>query len=375
MDKKYSGKQIIKAGERLLDPSFSEDKPAFEKTMDILSYWRFKHEVPLEKAENLLKKISPKKDKSAIFAKRLKRSVSIVTKLKRFRDMKLKNMQDIGGCRAIVSNPKKVEQIVRDLKKEPQFKNSAGKVKFKDYINEPKEDGYRGYHLIGKFSDGYGENRSIEFQIRTKLQHDWATALEIVDLFTGQALKSNQGEADWSTFFSAVSEQFALMESVHLFDALKEQEQFDAYVKKLSKNESMVKSCNLTKKLEKKLNVFHKLDAFANSLKIVDGHLQETFVDGYVLLEVNTAKATVSSTVFKKEDSKAAEEMYIKLEKKCSGKFESVVALVSTTALGGIKKAYPNYFADSTDFLIHLNMISASPPIKKQGWFERAMGF
>ena len=65
---------------------------------------------------------------------------------------------------------------------------------YPDYIDNPKVDGYRGYHLIGAFPDKDGDRRLIEIQVRTSIQHDWATALEIVDLFTGQALKSNQGK-------------------------------------------------------------------------------------------------------------------------------------------------------------------------------------
>ena len=91
--KQYSGKQVIHAGERLLLDSVLNNRAEFEKAMDILSYWRFTHELPLEEAFKVLQEVSLLVDQSAIFAKRLKRYASIMYKLKRFKEMKLKNMQ------------------------------------------------------------------------------------------------------------------------------------------------------------------------------------------------------------------------------------------------------------------------------------------
>ena len=359
MPTKYSGKQVTRAGELLLKDNI--DITEFESSMDVLSYWRFSYETPLTEAFEILKDITLKVDKTAIFAKRLKRYVSIVNKLKRFEDMKLRTIYDIGGCRAIVPNIRKLNKVVRELRKRPEFKNAAGKIKCKDYILNPKDDGYRSYHLIGKFKDDFGEKKVIEVQIRTKLQHDWATALEIVDLFTGQALKSNQGNKDWKEFFASVSKQFAVMEEIHNFSNLYDDKKFGVYLKELNSNNDAFESCINTQKYSKKLDVVKRFNAFTHSLNIVDGKLEKNSVDGYVLVEVDTKKSTVTTSFYKHEDNKEAEKMYIDAEKRAKESTGLVIALVSTTAVGGIKEAYPNYFADSTDFLKHLLFITNAP--------------
>lgn len=349
----YSGKQITHAGEKLLNEDVLKDPDELNKCMDILSYWRLTHESPLEEAFKILQNATLPMDDKAFFAKRLKRFISIVNKLKRFRTMKLKNMQDIGGCRAIVSNVKKVYKIVRVLKKRPEFKLHRGEYRFKDYIKSPKPDGYRGYHLVGQFKGKTGEKRLIEFQLRTKLQHDWATAVEIVDLFTGQALKSNQGQADWESFFKGVSDQFAIMEGIHLFN-FENPSKRDEYLMKSTQLPELLEN---TQRLGKRLSVRNKFSAFANSIKIVHDNLDKNIVDGYALIRVNTFKKVVKVDVYGYGDKEQAVEKYLEAEKEVAGQDDLVVALVSTTAVGGIKEAYPNYFADSTEFLKHYMLI------------------
>jgi hypothetical protein len=56
------------------------------------------------------------------------------------------------------------------------------------------------------------DDRRIEVQIRTRLQHSWATAVEAVGLFRGEDLKGNQGSADWLRLFQLMSLEFAVAE-------------------------------------------------------------------------------------------------------------------------------------------------------------------
>ena len=88
-------------------------------------------------------------------------------------------------------------------------------VNGKDYIESPKESGYRGVHLVYRYRSPRNETYNgllIEIQLRTRLQHAWATAVETAGAFLGQALKSSEGEQDWLRFFALVSSAFALTE-------------------------------------------------------------------------------------------------------------------------------------------------------------------
>lgn len=374
MSKKYSGKKVIKAGEKLRDPYLQEEDPGcFSESADIMSYWRFSHESSLEKAFVLVQKLSLKHDKNAIFAKRLKRMVSIVRKLRRFERMQLKNMHDIGGCRAILSNEKRLRKVVRELKKYPEFQVGKG-YRIDDYIQSPKADGYRSFHLVGKFKDKDNQIKSIEVQLRTQIQHYWATAVEIVDLFTGQALKSSLGNQDWKDFFLSVSQQFAIMEGIHLFETLPVNEKLQKYNNEILSNpERYAEACLNAKKHSFSLNVIDRLNAFSGSLKVIDTKLTELNSSeyGYVLLEIDIPNLKVSSSFFPNDESKDAETAYLKSEKEAAVKEGIVVALVSTSVVGDIKKAYPNYFADSSKFLSYVAIIQKTKLSREKNFFEK----
>ena len=369
---KYSKKQIAKAGENFLNESKMADPEVMSKTLDIVSYWRSCHTTPLENAMKKLRSIVKKIDTNAIYAKRLKRSPSISTKLKRFPKMNLKNMQDIGGCRVIVQNSKKVDKIVRELKKKAEFKCLNGVVRYKDYIKEPKKDGYRSYHIISHFPDENGELRKIEVQIRTKIQHYWATALEIVDLFTKQSLKTNQGDKLWVEFFQKTSLQFQIMDDIHLFLGQVKEKKAKEYILRLQPSRELSSHALDVVELSNELGVIEKLNAFANSLKIVAEAVAKIKATGYILIQINVKNCTLNYRVFEKDAVTEAELEYTNAEKlSASSDNNTVVALVYTDHLDEIKAAYPNFFADSSEFLELLSLIHYSESVFKKGTIQR----
>lgn len=103
-------------------------------------------------------------------------------------------MQDIGGCGAIVSSAEEAFRIASG------FANSRIRhipIHYKNYILEPRSSGYRGLHLVYSYNSDRNprwQGLKTELQIRSRLQHQRATAVEIVGKFTGAELKSSLGD-------------------------------------------------------------------------------------------------------------------------------------------------------------------------------------
>ncbi len=85
----------------------------------------------------------------------------------------------------------------------------------------------------------------VEVQIRSKIQHAWATAVEIVDTFTNQALKSNNGSKEWIEFFRCTSAEFASLED-----------------RPIGRHVKNTNTKLRAQQLEKELNVIARLKAF-----------------------------------------------------------------------------------------------------------------
>lgn len=360
--KTYSGEEVTKAGKALTDPKLEQDEQRFNWAFSVLFYWRSEHDSALNLAFDDLLVAAKDVDKNAVVAKRLKRHASIKRKLCYEPGMTLRNMQDVAGCRAIVTNTKKLKSLVRNLKKSASFRGSDGLCKYKDYIQYPQESGYRGYHLVATYPGLSKKKRKVEVQIRTALQHYWATALEIVDLFTGQALKSSKGSADWTKFFFEVSEQFNFIESIHmhesataavLFERIKRQLDSIPSGKKIGFLESNAKAFELIQKL----GVVKKFSMYAGSLQAVGEHIDSTKVDGYVLIKIYLDRKQVESTIFNSGENGDAERAYTNAEKEHPTGADTIVAMVSTNAVGGVREAYPNFFADSRKFLEYLECV------------------
>src|SRR6266542_3571161 len=114
-----------------------------EQAFAIINNWRSSHSFPLNTLQIGLRRLSKQVDPNSLVAQRIKRLSSIELKLRRFSTMKLSQMQDIGGCRAVVRSVRDVDALVIvSLYRGSNIKHKLDHVD--DYIRKPQRSGYRG---------------------------------------------------------------------------------------------------------------------------------------------------------------------------------------------------------------------------------------
>ncbi|MCR9203961.1 MAG: RelA/SpoT domain-containing protein, partial [Halobacteriovoraceae bacterium] len=205
---KYSKSKIDKAGELLKADGSSDEE--LEKSLEVLSNWRAFHAMPLDTFAKVLKQRVKEVEGGidAIVAQRLKRAPSILLKLRTHKTMRLSAMQDIGGLRAIFEN---VDQVYRLVERYRTARTKHHLFSVDDYIHSPKPDGYRGFHLVYKLERD--PRLFIEIQVRSYLQHIWATGVEVFGTLKNSSFKSGYGSKKWLEFFSYLSSVFAIKEA------------------------------------------------------------------------------------------------------------------------------------------------------------------
>ena len=336
----YGKAKVDRAGYILTNKDSTEE--AKEEALTILNNWRSSHGYPMNTFQARLRQMSKKVDENALVVQRLKRVPSIIKKLKReqTKTMNLSQMQDLAGCRSVLLGVDKVNELTEIYRKSRGLKHR--KVREKDYIKDPKQDGYRSVHLIYKYkSDKINtyDGLLIEIQIRSKIQHSWATAIEIVDLFTKQAIKSNEGEEEWKEFFKLVSSAFAKMEKQKEVEGTP------------TNNSELYKA--IKEKVDQ-LKIFSKMENWSQALKVIEPKLKQLH---FFLLELDVSEennAKLSVRGYPEEAESLATEHYLEAEKLQSGSPNKDVVLVGAKSIEELKRAYLNYYANSKEFLGYL---------------------
>lgn len=335
----FSRQEVNTAGDALVDLPSSVEK--IDHALEVINNWRSSHSYPLLIVRmSLLNKARRIYDK-AVIAQRLKRLTSIGAKLVRFENMQLSRMNDIGGCRAVMGAVAQVNRLVR-LYEVSRAKNPHRGPQFirkYDYITHPKADGYRSVHLVYRYRSTSREQEAynglrIEIQLRSQPQHDWATAVEIASTFTGQALKSNVGDEPWKRFFALMGSAMAARE------------------KRPAVPGTPTNETELVREL-RELYVQLQLETVLSGWgETVESLPEETIgAAATLLLQLDSKAKTIQVISFRRDELLKGSDEYLRAEKRARTRPELQVVLVSVDSLKALRRAYPNYFLDTSRFI------------------------
>ncbi len=338
----YSKEQVNAAAKLVLDGVYAPadefvmiDQDALDNALDSVNNWRACHGFPLNTFKMNLRNASKRIDANSLVAQKTKRLSSVFHKLERFRKMKLTQMQDIGGCRAVLNGVDSASLLSDYYRNESQIKHKL--ITCDDYIENPKSSGYRGIHLVYRYNSDKKKiynGLKIEIQIRTHYQHAWATAVETVGTFVREALKSSWGSEEWLRFFALMGSAIALRERGQMVPGTPP---------------NRAELIDELRHYAETLNVTSRLQAYGNDLRMVEsGTSQDNHL--YLLkLDPNVRQLTISGYGF--SELGRAQDEYAEAERQVRDNPGTDAVLVSVDSLASLRRAYPNYFADTHVFL------------------------
>jgi len=329
----YSRTEVDRAGRILAQREHGD----LDQALMVIGNWRGSHSFPLNTLKMGLRNRACQLEGGAIVAQRIKRLSSIAFKLERHPTMHLSQMQDIGGCRAILADVDHVMHV-RDLTINSWMKHRLAKEN--DYIQSPKASGYRGIHLVYRYVSDKNATYNgllIELQVRSQLQHAWATAVETVGTFLEQSLKASQGSAEWLRFFQLMSSAIARREDCPLVPGTP-----------TASNELL----HELRQAAASLGVESKLVAYHATIPLLE--MPEVRGAKYFLLELRPADGSIEVRSFKADELEGATAMYLEVERSLHGPGAEAV-LVSVDSIEALRRAYPNYFLDTRIFVDAMN--------------------
>jgi Region found in RelA / SpoT proteins len=304
----------------------------------VVENWRTSHGLPLNVFQAVLRSRSQRIEEGILVAQRMKRFSAVMNKLSREPHMKLSQMQDLGGCRAILSSVDAVDRLFGLYccgSSDSLFSETESALKCHDYIRHPKDDGYRGIHVVGRYhprlkSREPWNGHRIEIQLRTRVQHAFATAVETVTTFTREPLKFGAGPVEWRRFFSLMGSAMAIRESTALVAGTPH-----------SESELLRELRDATNSLR----VRERLRGWTNAVRTLPRINVKQFK--WLLLVLNTEINTVKVRGYAKR--REASEEIAKIEQAKHPELDAV--LVWVRSVKDLRAAYPNYYADTRGFL------------------------
>ncbi len=346
---KYSKNNVSKSGRELAvllnydntNIDFCESH-AITEHIEIVNFWSEKHLAILDKQINSLQRLIDQHNISnnqCMYAGRLKKLDTILNKLNRMPKTKLSRLNDIAGIRIIVPTLADLNYLLVAINTSSQLKDNW--IIRRDYLSNPKENGYRAVHFECTYEDSYYGNLKGEVQLRTEKQHAWATAIEMIDIGKqiNQMLKFGAKDSDDYKFFSVASD-LIFLEETNSSNYLGLEEY------------SLL--CNKLQEINRKAKVLERLKT-VNSSFFRNPELEEDEYDyKYIALVLNKEE----QYIFTRNIS--SHEEYFQLELSLSEISEhklsflnnpNNVVLVSPDAKDNLDELYPNYLGDISKFI------------------------
>ena len=326
----FDPKEIDRAGRILAGTEGDGTDAEYNGAVRLVGAWRASHSHPLNTFRANLQR---RAGEDGLVAQRLKRLPSIIGKLKRLKWLRLSQMRDIGGCRVVVPQIEDAYRIASDM---ADSRIHHDLIHSDNYIQEPRRTGYRSLHLAYEYrTDRKPEydGRRIEIQLRSRLQHQWATAVETVGTFIGDELKSGHGSKAWLRFFALMSTAIALREGYPIAPNTPSDP---------DRLTSEILEC------DEGVGILNRL----NTIQYLSGVLTEqpNFRDSTIVLEMNVEEQSVFIWAYRRSDVNAANGLYMEREQAARDNPRLDVVLVSAKSLTALRSAYPNYFMDIAEF-------------------------